>query len=138
MKIATVRIINCIFTIKNYFIKLQASNKFVSRNFVKFDLAVFWLGVVHKWRQLRGLVIKRVKIGEGVSKIVHNCVTSFMDDPLPVPYIFWNKFRFKGKRDRGKRYNVSYFEREWNALKKENLFVKYDFMCLTPTGIINS
>ena len=31
---------------------------------------------------LKALVLKSVTMGEEVSKIIKNCVTSFMDDPL--------------------------------------------------------
>jgi len=54
------------------------------------------LGAVHKWRhcprgkgvkdiviwQYRGILLKSATMGGGVSKLLKNCVTSFMDDPL--------------------------------------------------------
>ncbi len=33
----------------------------------------------------KALLIKSVTMGEGLSRIIKNCVTSFIDDPLPYP-----------------------------------------------------
>ncbi len=80
--------------------KLDFVRKFAFHMFESWDRCVSalinLLGVVHKWRHLfrgeevkdfcdnstKASVIKSVMIGEGGSKHVQSCVTSFMDDPL--------------------------------------------------------
>ena len=40
------------------------------------------------------LVVKRVTMEGGVSKIVQNCVTSFMDNPLAYSVVLFNQHLF--------------------------------------------